>query len=121
LGLSTIINKTEAVPNDKNKITPTITPLKAVSQGFFTNVLNPKASLFFLSLFTLVVAPNTAQSTLILISFFLIVNTVLWFSFVAVFMTQKHIRNLYYRYQNRMSKVFGGILIAIGIKIAFSD
>jgi len=121
LGLSTILNKTEPVSNNESNNIPTITPLKAISQGFFTNVLNPKASLFFLSLFTLVVAPNTAKSTITLISLFLIINTILWFSFVAVFMTQKRIRSLYHHYQNRVSKVFGGILIAIGIKIAFSD
>ena len=98
-----------------------ISALKAVSMGFLTNVLNPKASLFFLSLFTLVIKPDTASGTLLIISALLIINTMLWFSLVAIFFTQKRIRIIYNRYQAWFNKLFGGFLIAIGLKIAFSD
>jgi len=97
-----------------------ISPVRAIGQGFLTNVLNPKATLFFLSLFSLAIRPDTTKSTLYVISFILITNTILWFSLVAIFLTQKRIREVYNRYQKIFSKLFGGILIAIGLKIIFS-
>ena len=36
-----------------------LSPLKAIRVGFITNATNPKATLFFLSLFTLVIRPET--------------------------------------------------------------
>ena len=121
LGITALGSKTKIANIENSQNQKDISVKKAVIQGFLTNVLNPKASLFFLSLFTLVISPNTPSTTLLIISILLVLNTILWFSFVAIFMTQKRIRNLYMRYQETFTKTFGIILIAIGFKIAFSD
>ncbi len=121
LGITALSSKTKITSIENSQNQKDISAKKAVIQGFLTNVLNPKASLFFLSLFTLVISPNTPRATLLVISILLVLNTILWFSFVAVFMTQKRIRNVYMHYQETFTKTFGIILIAIGLKIAFSD
>ncbi len=97
-----------------------LTRLQALKIGFLTNVLNPKATLFFLSLFTLVISPDTPAPVLGIVSAIMIVNTTLWFSLVAIFMTQKKIRTLFERFQNVFNKTLGGILIALGIKVALA-
>lgn len=96
-----------------------ISPLKAVRIGFLTNVLNPKATLFFLSLFTIVVGPDVPGDTLILLGVILMVNTALWFTFLAYLVTHSRILPVFEKYQNTFNKTFGGILIAIGLKVAF--
>lgn len=121
IGFKSFISKTTDVKVVNETLLTDISPLKAVSMGFLTNVLNPKASLFFLSLFTLVIAPDTATGTLIIISALLVIDTILWFSLVAIFFTQKRIRIVFNRYQKWFNKLFGVLLIAIGLKIAFSD
>ncbi len=121
IGLKSFLSKTKAIKVEDEAHLQDISALKAVSMGFLTNVLNPKASLFFLSLFTLVIKPDTATGTLLIISALLIIDTMLWFSLVAVFFTQKRIRIIYNRYQGWFNKLFGGFLIAVGLKIAFSD
>jgi RhtB (resistance to homoserine/threonine) family protein len=120
IGIMSFISKPKNISIENQTHLQGISALKAIRIGFLTNVLNPKATLFFLSLFTLVISPDTATETLILLSSILIINTILWFSFVAVFFTQKQIRIVYNRYQEVFSKVFGGVLITIGLKIAFS-
>lgn len=106
--------KTEEKKND-------ISAFAALKMGFLTNVLNPKATLFFLSLFTFVIKPNTAGSTLAIATIIMFTNQVLWFSLVAIFFTQKRVQNIFSRFQNTFNKIFGGLLIALGIKIALSN
>ncbi len=119
LGFKSLISSSSDIKIENQIHIKDISPLKAISQGFLTNVLNPKATLFFLSLFTLVISPQTANTTLFFISFILIFNTALWFSLVAIFLTQKRMRVIYNRYQKYFNKLFGGVLIALGLKIAF--
>lgn len=98
-----------------------ITRLAAVRMGFLTNVLNPKATLFFLSLFTFVISPKTPLSIMLIMSAIMIANTILWFSLVAIFLSQKRIRLIFERWQNVFNKTLGGLLIALGIKIALTE
>jgi len=97
-----------------------ITPLQAIRSGFLTNVLNPKATLFFLSLFTLVIKPDTSPLVLAVASSVMIINTALWFSLVAIFFTHKRIRNIYERFATPLNRTFGGLLLLLGIKIALT-
>jgi len=121
IGIKSFISKSQDVTYKKSKKKQDISPFKAISMGFLTNVLNPKATLFFLSLFTLVISPNTNSQTLAIISIILVFDTMLWFSLVAIFITHIRILKTYNNYQKVFGKIFGGILIAIGLKIAFSD
>lgn len=121
IGIKSFLSKTADIKVENKEHLQDISPLKAVSMGFLTNVLNPKASLFFLSLFTLVIGPNTGATTLIIISFILVIDTMLWFSLVAIFFTQKRVRVVFNRYQKWFNKLFGALLVGIGLKIAFSD
>ena len=105
------------VSETENK--PDISPIKALRIGFLTNVLNPKATLFFLSLFTIVVGPDVPTKTLIFLGIILMVNTALWFSFLAYLVTHSRVLPVFEKYQNAFNKTFGGLLIAIGIKVAF--
>lgn len=93
----------------------------AIKTGFLTNALNPKATLFFLSLFTLVISPTTPLVVVGIASFIMIMNTILWFSLVAIFLTQPKIRTVFEKFQTIFNRVFGALLIALGIKIAVTN
>lgn len=119
LGIKSLLSSSKDINLTAQSHKTDITPLKAIGQGFLTNTLNPKATLFFLSLFTLVIRPDTSITTQIIISSIMIINTMIWFSLVAIFLTQKRFRSMYNSYQKYFNKLFGGILIALGLKIAF--
>ena len=87
--------------------------------GFLTNLLNPKATLFFLSLFTIIIRPEVKLSVMILLSFILVSSTILWFSWVAIFLDQQKIRNLIEAYQLEFNRFFGLLLIVIGIRMGW--
>ena len=107
------------VQNEEKK--PDIRPIQALKMGFLTNVLNPKATLLFLSLFTFVIKPDTPAYVLIAASTIMIIDTALWFSLVAIFFTQKRVQNVFDKFQGAFNKIFGGLLVALGIKIALTD
>jgi len=95
-----------------------LTVFEAIRSGFLTNVLNPKATLFFLSLFTMVITPSVPLPVLLLVSLFMVVNTTLWFSLVAVFFTQPAVRSQFGRFQPIFDRALGGLLIILGFKVA---
>lgn len=92
----------------------TMSPLRAVRMGFMTNVLNPKATLFFLSLFSTLLTPTVSPTTLMVISIILVTSTVLWFSLVALLISHPRFVAVLKRYEKAVQQFFGWLLITIG-------
>lgn len=118
IGLKSFFSKSSHIEIKQEETKEDISSLSAVKMGFLTNVLNPKVTLFFLGLFTLVISPDVPKSVLLVASAIMMINTVLWFSLVALFFTQKRVRSVFERFQNTFSKLFGGLLILLGLKVA---
>lgn len=97
-----------------------ISPMKAIKIGFLTNVLNPKATMFFLGMFTLVISPDTPAFTMAVASVMMVVTTAIWFSIVAIFLTHPKIQGVVDRAQGAINKTFGALLVALGMKIALT-
>jgi len=97
-----------------------ISAFKAFKIGFLTNVLNPKATLFFLSLFTLVIKPDIDRIVFGIISVILVVDTMLWFILLSYLITFRHIRKIFTRRQLLFNRIFGILLVLMGIKVIFS-
>lgn len=118
IGLKSIFSKSSNINVEATQQKIDISSLEAIKIGFLTNVLNPKATLFFLSLFTMVISPDTPNLILAVLSIIMVLNTTLWFSLVSIFFTQKRIRNAFNTFQGIFNKVLGGLLIGLGIKVA---
>jgi RhtB (resistance to homoserine/threonine) family protein len=103
-----------AVTEEKRKTSPA----QALGEGFMTNALNPKATLFFLSVFTQVIDPQTplAAQGLYGLEVALIVGG--WFSLLAWLITVGPVRSKFSRVQYYLSKAMGAILIAFGVRLA---
>lgn len=94
-----------------------ISRLKAFRIGFLTNVLNPKATLFFLSLFTIVIKPDVDKMVFGIISVILVVDTTLWFILLSYLITYKKVRIIFNKRQVLFNRFFGILLILMSIKI----
>lgn len=118
IGVMSLLSKEGHIKIEMQEKRRDISALKAVKMGFLTNVLNPKATLFFLGLFTLVISPDTSMYVILVAAVLMIINTALWFSLVAVFFTQVKVRNVFERFVGVFNKLFGGILVFLGVKVA---
>lgn len=100
--------------------TETISDSKAIRIGFLTNVLNPKATLFFLALFTQVIDPATPSWVQLVYGLEMIAMTFVWFSFVSLVFSNPLLKRKIQGMQHYIERVTGAVLIALGIKVALS-
>lgn len=96
-------------------------PKAAYVAGFMTNGLNPKATLFFLSLFTVVINPHTPLWVQAGYGVYLALATAAWFCLVARLFSHSRVRAGFARIGHWFDRTMGVVLIALGIKIAFSE
>jgi RhtB (resistance to homoserine/threonine) family protein len=97
------------------------TPKAAYVAGFMTNGLNPKATLFFLSLFTVVINPHTPLWVQAGYGVYLAVATAAWFCLVAMLFSQQRVRAGFARMGHWFDRTMGAVLIALGVKIALTE
>jgi len=118
MGIKTLRSKQQPI-DFKSNAGKHLNKSEAIKIGFITNVLNPKASLFFLSIFSLLIPPNVPAWVLLGISIMLISVTFLWFALVSVVFTNPVIEKRYERYEPYILKTFGLVLIGLGLLIFF--
>lgn len=96
-------------------------PRAAFTTGFVTNGLNPKATLFFLSLFTVVIDPHTPLTVQAGYGLYLALATALWFCLVAMLFSRPRVRAGFARLGHWFDRLMGVVLIGLGVKLAFSE
>ncbi len=96
-------------------------PRAAFVSGFVTNGLNPKATLFFLSLFTVVINPHTPLAVQAGYGLYLAVATGVWFCLVALLFSQSRVRAGFTRMGHWFDRAMGAVLVGLGVKLAFTE
>lgn len=113
--------KTEMSLETKDSGASEISSIKAFTTGFLTNGLNPKATMFLLSLFTVVITPETPVAIQIFYGVYIAVATAIWFTGLSFIFGHIAVRNFFKRFGHWVDRCMGGILVLLGIKIAISD
>lgn len=94
---------------------------RAFTLGFITNGLNPKATLFFLSLFTVVIDPQTPLGVQAGYGLYLAAATGAWFCLVAWLFSRDRVRAGFARMGHWFDRLSGALLIGLGIRLAISE
>ena len=101
------------------KSSPT-TPLKTIVAGFLCNALNPKAPIYFLSLFTLVLSPDMPLYQITIFGLWIMLIQLGWFSFVVLVLSIPSVNTRFQRAGHWIDRVFGCAMILLGIKVIIS-
>jgi RhtB (resistance to homoserine/threonine) family protein len=86
--------------------------------GFVTNALNPKAILFFLSLFSALVSHETPLAIQATYGIFMAIALIGWFVAVSTFFTIKSVRERFVSWGRWFNRLTGTVFIGLGIKLA---
>ncbi|MBQ4798549.1 LysE family transporter [Pseudoalteromonas sp. MMG006] len=89
----------------------------AFRRGFLTNALNPKATLFFMSLFTLVISVTTPTSVQIAYGVYMALATWVWFSMLSLVLSKPGVRGFFQKSGYWFDRGIGVILIALAIRV----
>lgn len=98
-----------------------LSPMQAFSLGFITNLFNPKAMLFFISLFSVLMPKEISDSNKLSLAIILFFETLLWFSFVAYSLSGKNTRAKFQKMSHWIERITGAILIILASKLFFSQ
>ncbi|MDG9670124.1 LysE family transporter [Hahella sp. CR1] len=89
-------------------------------QGFITNATNPKTTLFYLSIFTQVVNPDTSLAVQLLYGLIISLAHGLWFSALAIGITHQRVLEKLRAGGRHIGRALGGALMAMGVGLMAS-
>lgn len=121
LGYKSLTSKAGISDGETEETRQDISKINAIKIGFLTNALNPKATLFFLSLFTLVINSQTPLFIKLFMGVEMVIVTTLWFMFVAYVFSHNLLKSRIHKVQHFAEKFIGVVLIALGVKVALSQ
>ncbi len=110
-------NEGEAVKDVESKTVQEEPVWVAFRRGFFTNALNPKATLFFMSLFTLVISPTTPTSVQVGYGVYMALATWAWFSMLSMMLSRDNVRGFFQQRGYWFDRGIGIILIALAVRV----
>jgi RhtB (resistance to homoserine/threonine) family protein len=123
LGVSLLRSQPKSVlEGEKEADEPMVkqTLLKAFTTGFLTNATNPKATLFFLAIFTTLISTTTPLNIQALYGVWMCFVNALWFVIVALFFSSNRVRVLFMRMGHWFERTMGVILILFAGRLILS-
>ncbi|MFC3939301.1 LysE family translocator [Pseudomonas gingeri NCPPB 3146 = LMG 5327] len=94
--------------------------LKAFSTGFLTNATNPKATLFFLAIFTTVVSASTPLKIQALYGLWMCSINALWFILVSLLFSSERVRQAFLKMGHWFERSMGVVLILFAGRLMLS-
>ncbi|MEN4911856.1 LysE family translocator [Erwinia amylovora] len=120
IGIQALMSRGNGKINFNNGVQEETSLKKAFLQGYLCNLLNPKATLFFLSIFTQVLDVNSGISEKLLYAGIILGLSSIWWPLLVMLMQSGPVRRGLTKAQRVVDKLLGGVLIALGIKVALS-
>ena len=124
IGIMALRSKAPAHPEQSihggaDEAVPTVG--KAFIAGFITNGLNPKATLFFLSLFAVIISPLTPLSYKIIYGIYMSVATAAWFCMLSVVLTHTKVRGFLLLKGYWFDRLMGLLLLALAMHLVVTS
>jgi RhtB (resistance to homoserine/threonine) family protein len=92
----------------------------ALRNGLLTDLLNPKATLFFLALFTQIVHPGTPLFAQVVDGTTIVALEFCCFAILAMIIGHQSVRRRFETINRWIERATGTVLIALGLRVAFA-
>jgi threonine/homoserine/homoserine lactone efflux protein len=116
MGIQSVLISVSLIPIDYNA-NEKYNAYTAFGKGFLTNILNPKATLFFLSIYTIIINNNPSTYIQLAYGLWMAIATAAWFCFLSIVLTNHKITKKIELFGSKIQKIMGIVLLIIGSKI----
>jgi len=113
-GLRARASATEGAPHEKSAER---SAWKTVGLGFLCNALNPKAPLYFVALFTVVLSAATPALHIAIYGAWMMLIQLAWFSLVTFILSNPKVTRKFQRLGHRIDQLTGLAMLILGIKV----
>jgi RhtB (resistance to homoserine/threonine) family protein len=121
VGLQAVRSKARTGDLDLASSETAPTDRAAWTTGFLVNVLNPKAALFFISLFPLAVSVTTPKLIQAGYGLWMTLATMAWFCFVSLVFTKPEVRRKFLHYGHWIDHALGVVFLAFAASLALAS
>ncbi|MAE03010.1 MAG: MFS transporter [Porticoccaceae bacterium] len=94
---------------------------KTIGLGFLCNALNPKAPIYFISLFTIVISQSSPTQYLFIYGLWMMVLQFMWFAFVTLLLSSPVITAKFHFLGHWINRITGSAMLLLGINLLFSS
>ncbi|WP_346826972.1 LysE family translocator [Serratia inhibens] len=120
VGIQALLSRGGGKLNVSNLPQQQVSLASAFVQGYLCNLLNPKATLFFLAVFTQVLQIDSGLGEKLWYAGIILGLSALWWPVLVLLFQSMPVRRGLEKTQKVVDKLLGGMLIALGIKVALS-
>jgi len=120
LGVKMLRSRPTALQQDIAQPAVVLSDFMALRVGFLTNALNPKTTIFIVSLFMQVVGPQTSFAVQIGYGVFISLAHIVWFSLVALCFSAGRLRARLIALRHWIDRVFGVLLVGFGVLLGIA-
>ena len=108
-----------SVDNNQLKLNQ-LTPKQGFMQGLWTNLLNPKAIVFFIILFSAMITPEVSLLTKLSATVIMLVLSLIWFVFIALILSKPVIQQRVQKAAPAINLFTGTVFIAVSSAIMYN-
>jgi len=101
----------------KGRLIKKYSSLKYIGTGFVCNALNPKAPIYFVSLFTLVLSSDMPLYQLAVYGVWIMIIQLAWFSLLASLLSYPKVSRVFRRAGHWLDRILGGTMMLLGMKV----
>ena len=91
--------------------------IKTIGLGFLCNALNPKAPIYFVSLFTIVLSQNTPPQHLLIYGLWMMALQLAWFSLLTVSLSRPAVTRTFQTMGHWIDRIAGSAMLLLGFKV----
>lgn len=97
-----------------------LSPVQSARKGLIIGLTNPKAMVYFGSIFTLFLKPGSPLWLDVAAIGIVTFDVIVWYSFVAGLFSRPLVRRLYDRLQRWVERVAGVVMLGFGLRLIFT-
>lgn len=120
LGISGMRSTPYDKPSGSTNELRSVTDFQIFRKGLLCDLLNPKAPIYYVSLFTFILSPSMPNSHIFIYGSCIMAIHLAWFSVVVLLLSAPAINSKFRNISHWIDRILGGAMVAIGIKVITS-